>query len=145
MKDELISMDVQGQLLGVVLFPSPHPPLAVAPAAVLPEQFFGLPRCPNKGQAALMYAVLEDAFNCFVKQFVDQRLHARRLAQEAEAWFFSADEGWPFSFINVCAVLGINPEYVRKGLQQWRQQRPARIRRIRGQRVLPPSCLSTGP
>jgi hypothetical protein len=90
-----------------------------------------------------MYAVLEDAFNCFVKQFIDNGLRARRLAQEAEEWFFSTDERWPFSFINVCRVLGINPEYIRKGLRQGRRQHPTPIRRIRGQRVPRSSCLRT--
>jgi hypothetical protein len=117
--------------------------LAFSPTAVLPEQFFSLPRHHYKGEAALMYAVLEDAFNCFVKQFVEHGPHVRRLAQEAEEWFFSDDERWPFSFVNVCIVLDINPEYARKGLQHWRQQRPARIRQIRGQVVRNSPCLRT--
>jgi hypothetical protein len=145
MKDRLTSVDIQGQLLSTALFLSPHIPLALAPSAVLPEQFFSPPYHHNKGQAALMYAVLEDAFNCLLKQFVDNGSHARRLAQEAEEWFFSTDESWPFSFINVCLVLRINPAYVRKGLLQWRQQRPARIRRLRGQRGLRAPSLSIVP
>ena len=143
MKDVPTFVDVQGQLPGAAMFPSPHSTLALSPAAVLPEQFFSLTRRHHKGLAALMYAMLEDAFNCFVKQFVDNGLRTRHLAQEAEEWFFSTDEGWPFSFINVCTVLGLNPEYVRKGLHQWRQRRPAQIRRIRGQMVFRSSCLST--
>jgi hypothetical protein len=36
----------------------------------MPEQFFGLPHDRGKGEAALMRAVFEDAFKCFVKQFI---------------------------------------------------------------------------
>lgn len=144
MKDVPTSVDFPSPRPGAVLSFSP-PSLVVAPAAVLPEQFFSFPRWPIKGQAALMYAVLEDAFNCFLKQFVDNGVRAQSLAREAEEWFFSTDDSWPFSFSNVCNVLGINPEYVRKGLRQWRQRRPARIRRLKGQRVYQSPRFGTVP
>jgi hypothetical protein len=110
---------------------------------VLPAQFFSLSRHQFKGEAALMYAVLEDAFNCFIKQFVEQGPTVQRLAQEAEEWFFADDERWPFSFINVCGVLGLDPAYVRKGLRRWHHQRPAHIRELRGQVVRRPLCFKT--
>ena len=103
----------------------------ISPLAVLPEQFFNLSLSQEKGEAALMYAVLEDAVNCFMKQFTESGRPARRLAQEAEEWFFSDDEGWPFSFANVCTVLELDPDYVRKGLQQWSRKRPTQFRQIR--------------
>jgi hypothetical protein len=143
MKDVFIPVDVQSQLSGAGMFPSTHPILTFSLTAVLPEQFFSLPSHHGKGEAALMYAILEDAFNCFTKQFVDNGLRVQRLAKEAEAWFFSEDERWPFSFVNVCTVLGINPEYLRKGLQQWRQQRPTQRRQIRGQAIHRSSHLRT--
>jgi hypothetical protein len=115
--------------------------LAFSSVAVLPEQFFNLPPHHYKGEAALMYAVLEDAFNCFAKQFVDNGSGARRLAEEAEAWFFSKDERWPFSFVNVCTVLGINPEYICKGLEQCRRQRRTQKRHIRGRGLSRPLYL----
>ena len=92
--------------------------------AVMPEQFFSVPHCSDTGEAALMYAVLEDALHCFAKQFVETGIRAQFLGKEAERWFFSNNESWPFSFVNICFVLGMNPEYVRLGLRQWRQHRP---------------------
>ncbi len=94
--------------------------------AVLPEQFS---RPQNGadirgGEAALMRAVLDDALTCFQKQFVTQGRRAQRLATEAEEWFFSDDPHWPFSFVNICAVLGLDPEYLRQGLAQWHQHPP---------------------
>jgi hypothetical protein len=105
-----------------------HPILS--PVAVMPEQFFGLPSRSDKGEVALMYAVLEDAFHCFAQQFVDSGVQARHLAREAERWFFANDDRWPFSFVNICFVLRVNPEYVRLGLRRWRR-RPLTVKRQR--------------
>ena len=78
----------------------------------LSEQFFDSPVsrvkvCP---ETALMYAVLEDAFLCFHKQFETERRFMQR-AREAEEWFFSDDSRWLFSFVSVCDALGLEPEY----------------------------------
>ncbi len=69
------------------------------PDAVLPEQFYGPPRGASRTQSefALMRAVLDDAITCYQKQFVTNTQRERRLAKEAEAWFFDNDERWPFS------------------------------------------------
>jgi hypothetical protein len=86
--------------------------------SVLQEQFFDsrvklTAVCP---ETALLYAVLEDAFLRFNKQsetaprFIDR-------APEAEAWFFSDDSRWLFSFLPVCAALGLEPGYIRKKLR----------------------------
>src|ERR687891_806038 len=91
-----------------------HPVIARRAAAyarpgggsVLPEQFFDsrvklATVCP---ETALMYAVLEDAFLCFHKQFEAEPRFIQR-AREAEDWFFSDDFGWFFSFVSVCDAL----------------------------------------
>jgi hypothetical protein len=94
------------------------------PAAVLPEQFYGVPINvhSSRGEVALMRAVLEDAIECFQKQALKSGRRAQRLAREAEEWLFKDDQRWPFSFLNVCNVLGIDPAYIRRGLKQWRMQ-----------------------
>lgn len=65
-----------------------------------------------------MRAVLEDAVYCFQKS---QGADAAHLAKDAEQWFLANDQRWPFSFVNICAALGLNAEYLRVGLQRWRQ------------------------
>ena len=65
-----------------------------------------------------MYAVLEDAFVCFDKQFEAERRFMQR-AREAERWFFNDDSRWLFSFVSVCDVLGLEPEYIRTKLKHW--------------------------
>jgi hypothetical protein len=90
----------------------------------LAEQFFEsrgsqVKACP---ETALMYAVLEDAFLCFHKQFETENRLVER-TREAEEWFFSDDSHWLFSFVSVCHVLGLEPEYVRKKLKHWKPSR----------------------
>lgn len=92
--------------------------------AVLPDQFYRPPadNGPVAGERALRRAVLEDALRCFQKQFVTNGRRAQRLAREAEEWFFMDDFHWPFSFVNICAVLGLDPAYIRFKLKRWRER-----------------------
>jgi len=93
---------------------------------ILPVQFYG-PAAgldTSRGEIALMRAVLEDAIGCFQKQTATSGRRVQRLAREAEEWFFSDDHHWPVSFVNICAVLGLDPEYIRMGLKRWRQRPP---------------------
>lgn len=88
--------------------------------AVLPEQFFDsrvklAAVCP---ETALMYAVLEDAFLCFHKQF-EANQPQMRSASQAEDWFFSDNSRWLFSFLSVCDALGLEAEYIRHKLKHW--------------------------
>jgi hypothetical protein len=108
------------------------------PDAVLPEQFYGPPRggAQTQSQVALMRAVLDDALSCYHKQFGPHTSHERRLAQEAEAWFLDHDDRWPFSFVSICHALNLEPEYLRRGLKQWRQHPPGAPRRKR-RRTIP--------
>ena len=95
-------------------------------ATVLPEQFYSRQSSTNlaHGVASLMRAVLEDAISCFQKQFVNNGKRALRLAKEAEEWFLSDDVHWPFSFVSICSVLGLDPDYIRRGLKHWQEHYP---------------------
>ena len=111
------------------------------PAAVLPEQFHGSSghTDSSQGTLALMRAVLEDAVHCFQKS---QGVETSRLAKDAEQWLFADDQHWPFSFINICAVLGLDAEYIRLGLQRWRQTPPVDPPKKRRRTVLPHTATS---
>ena len=89
-------------------------------ATVLPAQFFNPSHGadPARGEVALLRAILEDAIHCFQKQFISRRPRTLRLAKEAEEWLFTDDDKWPLSFVNVCAVLGVDPAYLRRELKQ---------------------------
>jgi hypothetical protein len=85
-----------------------------------------------------MHAVLEDALACFQKQFEAEGRRVQRMAREAEEWFLSDDAHWPFSFVSICAVLGLEPESIRQRLKRWSHSRPDTLqkqrRRVRGGR-----------
>jgi hypothetical protein len=68
---------------------------------------------------ALMSAVLEDAFRCFQKQFEVENPSVRRAAQKAEEWFVIDESHWPFSFVSICDVLGLEPNFIRQRLKDW--------------------------
>ena len=78
----------------------------------------------TSGPRALMLAVLEDALQCIERGRRRRRFHARRLAAEAEAWVRSDRRDWLFSFLNVCDVLGFDPDAIRQRLLATRNNTP---------------------
>ena len=90
---------------------------------ILPEQFYPPVRVQDKyrGEVALLYAILGDAIRCFLEERRKQRQDRGRAAREAETWLFVDDESWPFSFLNICELLDLNPTSVRLHLKRWQQ------------------------
>jgi hypothetical protein len=89
--------------------------MACEPMVVLPAQMSRGMRWDGdtSGPRALMLAVLEDAVRCIERGRRRGHFHARRLAVEANAWMRSDQRGWPFSFVNICEVLGFDADAVR--------------------------------
>jgi hypothetical protein len=88
---------------------------------ILPEQFFSPLTTLEHGVGALLSAILTDAVICFKKHGKETNPRARRLGQETEEWFFRDDSEWPFSFVSICEALNLDPNCIRRGLQQWRK------------------------
>ena len=65
----------------------------------------------------LMFAILLDAVESF-KEYAEHN----RSFKDAEEWIFEDDHEWPYSFINICQAVDMNPKYLRKGLLDWRQR-----------------------
>ena len=74
----------------------------------------------------LILAVLEDAINCFQVNVIAQNARRKKLFNETEDWIMEQDNDWIFSFVSICEVLGLNPEYVRRGLLRWKEKKLAR-------------------
>ena len=110
------------------------------PDTLLPVQYFDNFRrkTPLEPEKRLLLAVLEDGINTFRDNVLAQGEKNKRLFREAEEWITEIDGDWIFSFETVCETLGINAEYVRRGLLRWgpvRQRRPKRVRGLmRGMR-----------
>lgn len=65
----------------------------------------------------LMAAVLEDAVHVYRTHAAAASARQRALFEEAEAWIESTDRSWIFSFESICDHLGIDPDYLRRGLR----------------------------
>jgi len=92
-----------------------------ASQCILPEQFSGVSgkRTPEH---KLALAVLEETFQIFMRHHDAVSRHGRRLFQEASEWFKSKDRSWPYSFENICDFLGLEPEYLRRGINTWEER-----------------------
>ena len=88
---------------------------------ILPEQLFPSRTncCLERPETALMRAVLADAFVCVQHGILNEERRACRLAREAKAWFLSDEDHWPFSFVSICAALGLEPGYIRREVKEW--------------------------
>ena len=75
-----------------------------------------------QSEKKLMFAVLLDAIECFQKYATLPGPYARRLFDSAEDWIFENNRDWPFSFVNVCEAMEIDPSYLRKGLLEWKRR-----------------------
>lgn len=98
------------------------------PDSLLPAQFFAAlkQRSQACGERRLMAAILEDAIDCFQKYLWAKDNRSRNLRLEAENWFLAEDDSWPFSFINVCHALDLEPGFIRRGLLNWKEHQLAR-------------------
>ena len=89
---------------------------------IVPSQYFDRVRSEDSSQPEkrLMLAVMENAIVTFQKSIYAATRRQRRLLKETEEWIHSLDTSWPFSFENICATLGIDANYLRLGLEQWK-------------------------
>ena len=107
----------------------------LAPALVLPDQFFAeFSKRPGiDSERRLMLAVLEDAVQCYQRFALARDARGHFEFEEAQRWIASDDREWPFSFENICDVLGLDTEYIREGL---RKHGP-RSARVSAERIAP--------
>jgi hypothetical protein len=85
---------------------------------------------PEDGERRLMLAVLLDAIRaCTAHGPATLNLSAYRAWLRERAWFEAEDRSSPFSFVNICEVLGLNEEYVRRCVLLPSDARPLRVRR----------------
>jgi hypothetical protein len=87
-------------------------------STVLPAQFFGGPAAVLQPEKRLMLAVLENAVWLLLHPLSARDDEAQRQLAEARLWLASDDLAWPFTFLNVCEALGLDPDALRGGLQR---------------------------
>jgi hypothetical protein len=103
------------------------------PDTLLPIQYFEAMRRKHllEGEKRLVLSVLEDAVECFMKCIDSSTNKGQRLFRDAEEWITLEDKKWVFSFDNVCEMLDVNPEYLRRGLREWKVRKLEAIERAR--------------
>ena len=95
------------------------------PIAILPSQL--VPRIAHlpAPEMRLIAAVLEDAVNCIVSNAGAVTRERRREFFNAYDWVWEEQSDWPFAFVNVCDVLGLNATAVRERLRSFVGRRDA--------------------
>ncbi len=91
------------------------------PDTLLPAQYLDTIRRENHldPEKLLMWAVLEDGVARFQKCVSTQDEKEKKPLREEEEWVLMEQPGdWLFSFDNICETLGLNPGYIRGGLQR---------------------------
>jgi hypothetical protein len=90
------------------------------PDLLLSAQYFGnLRKTLLEPEKKLMFAILEDAINCYQSNLTAHSVRGKRFFEETKSWIVAVGSDWIFSFENVCEALGLNPQYVRQGLLRW--------------------------
>jgi len=74
----------------------------------------------TKPECQLLWAVLEEAIETYMKYATATHRRGERLFYEATGWIFQDDYTRLCSFTNICHILEIDPKYVRTGLVRWR-------------------------
>ena len=91
------------------------------PDILASQQYYDQETSGRQPERSLMFAVLLDAVECVQKYALLRDEYANRLFRETEIWILDDNHEWPFSFVNVCQALAIDPQYLRKGLLHWKQ------------------------
>ena len=78
------------------------------------EQIRKQPEC------RLLWAVLQDGMETYRKYTGATSRRGQRLFAAAERWIMENDPTWLCSFVSICHVLELDPEYLRAGLRRWR-------------------------
>jgi hypothetical protein len=115
----------------------------LGPEVILPTQFSEQVslKHTDRGEKRLMLAVLEEAVGTFQRHVDAKSRHGQRVFREAEEWLWSNDTAWPFAFENICHALEIEPAFLRRGLERWKEaqlkeaNRGARVYRFPFRRV----------
>jgi hypothetical protein len=88
-------------------------------SCLLPIQFYDRirSRCILQGEEALMFAVLEDGIQRYLKCTHIRNFHERQELNELELWLGAPENSSVFSFKSLCDSFGIDARILRKSLR----------------------------
>ena len=79
-------------------------------------------RLRMSGEFRLLWAVLEDAIDCYLRYVDHPSATMRELFQEAKDWIEAKEEDDLCSFTGICGAFQIDPAYLRRGLRRRLQE-----------------------
>jgi hypothetical protein len=109
----------------------------------MPVQFYTSRRASVSDEPVLrlMHAVLVDALRCFQRNFETRHRPGQQQFKEAQFWIFQDKGSGPFSFEDVCDVLGVSPGRLRDLIVRWENEKRS-INQQRMTRRIPVNLLA---
>ena len=97
-----------------------EPQESISIAEIIPVQYSDpvAVRIQSSGEYRLLWAILEDAIDCYFRYVDLPSVTAQEQFREAEAWIESKEEEWLCSFNSICRHFQIEPRYLRGGLRE---------------------------
>lgn len=91
------------------------------PDILAEPRFFQAHRMRNlaEPEKALLFAVLSEAVETYQKFAFVRSARGRVLFCQTESWIWNESAEYLFSFANICEVIGLDAELLRRGLQAW--------------------------
>jgi len=92
--------------------------------AIHPTQYYLANRSMRlaSGEKKLMLAILKDAIKCFRRNVTGKSVHSQKIFSETEEWFYDEDTNYLYSFLNICAWLGVDFKLIRLKLSEMKQE-----------------------
>ena len=75
-------------------------------------------RLRMSGECRLLWAVLEDGIECYLRYADHPSAVMRELFQEAKGWIEATEGEDLCSFSGICGAFQIDPDYLRRGLRR---------------------------
>ncbi len=107
------------------------------PDTTLALQYFDVFRGNSclEGEKKMMLAVLEDAVASFQKHYFASDKKGKELFREGEEWIIEKNDEKMFLFTSICELLEISPDYLRRGLLQWKEKQTSLLQLSKGKEV----------
>jgi hypothetical protein len=71
----------------------------------------------------LLLAILQDAIDTYRKYRGARDRDGKKQFRETEEWIMEGGDDWIFSFNNICELLGLDADYLRRGLREAGEER----------------------
>jgi hypothetical protein len=93
---------------------------SISLAEIIPVQYSDpvAVRIQSSGEYRLLWAIFEDAIDCYFRYADLPSVSAQEQFREAEEWIESSEEEWLCSFNSICRHFQIDPSYLRRGLRE---------------------------